>query len=262
MSVAVLNCSMPPPTRRLGIDRAVKRQHRETVRSFGRDALRLRTDAGATQAQVATLAGIDRSHYSRIEAGTGNASVETLVAISVALGADVSVRLYPGTGPRLTDRHQARMVELLLRSLSGDWQPHVEVPVSRPARGVIDVVLERRAARLLVATEAYSELRRLEQQIRWSADKASSLGSSDLVGPGHEFTSSRLLVLRSTAATRQLARQFEATLRAAYPARTLDVVASLRDGADWPGPGIVWIRIDGDRVEMLDGPPRGVPLGG
>lgn len=252
---------MPPPNRRLGIDRAVKRRHRETVRSFGRDALRLRTDTGATQAQVSDLAGIDRSHYSRIEAGTANASLETLVAISTVLGADISVRLYPGTGPRLTDRHQARMVEILLRSLSDDWRPHVEVPVSRPSRGVIDAVLERPAARLLVATEAYSELRRLEQQIRWSADKAASLGSSDLVGPGPEFTASRLLVLRSTAATRQLARAFEATLHAAYPARTADVLAALRDRADWPGPGIVWIRIEGERVEVLDGPPRGVPLG-
>ena len=252
---------MPPPNRRPGIDRTVKRHHRETVRSIGRDLLRLRTDAGATQARVANLAGIDRSHYSRIEAGAANASLETLVAISTTLGADISVRLYPGTGPRLTDRHQARMIETLLRSLGPDWRPHVEVPVSRPARGVIDAVLERAAPRLLVATEAYSEIRRLEQQIRWSADKAASLGSSDLVGPGPMPDVSRLLVLRSTAATRELARHFEATLRAAYPAGTTRVVASLRDGASWPGPGIVWIRIDGERVELLGGPPRGVSLG-
>ena len=218
-------------------------------------------DAGATQGQVSVLAGIDRSHYSRIEAGTANASLETLVAISTALGADISVRFYPGTGPRLTDRHQARMLEVLIRALSPDWRPHVEVPVLRPARGVIDVVLERGGARLLVTTEAYSELRRLEQQIRWSTEKAASLGSSDLVGPGPVPTFSRLLVLRSTAATRELARQFEATLRAAYPSRTADIVASLRDGADWPGPGIVWIRIEGERVELLDRPPRGVSLG-
>jgi len=190
-----------------------------------------------------------------------NASIGTLIAISTALGADLSLRLYPGTGPRLTDRHQARMVEVLLRSLSDDWRAHVEVPVSRPARGVIDVVLERSAERLLVATEAYSELRRLEQQIRWTADKAASLGSSDLVRSGPDFTASKLLVLRSTAATRQLAREFEATLRAAYPARTADVVAALREGAAWPGPGIVWIRIEGDQVDLLDGPPRGVSFG-
>lgn len=235
--------------------------HRETVRALGQDLVRIRTDAGATQGQVSALAGIDCSHFSRIEAGAANASIETLIAISTALGADMSIRLYPGTGPRLTDRHQARMLEVLLRSLCSDWRAHVEVPVSRPARGVIDAVLERPAERLLVATEAYSELRRLEQQIRWSADNAASLGSSDLVARGSEPTVSRLLVLRSTAATRELARQFEATLGAAYLSPSSRVVASLRDCAQWPGPGIVWIRIEGERVELLDGPPRGVRLG-
>jgi transcriptional regulator with XRE-family HTH domain len=239
----------------------VKRRHREAVRSFGRDALRIRTDSGATQADVSREAGIDRSHYPRIEAGTANAGLESMVAISTALGADLGIHLYPGTGPRLTDRHQARMIEVTLRALAAVWRPFIEVPVSRPARGVIDVVLERRDAGLLVATEAYSELRRLEQQIRWSAEKAASLGSSDLVGAGPEPAISRLLVLRSTATTRQLARDFEATLHAAYPAPTVEVLASLREGAPWPGPGIVWVRIEGERVELLDGPPRGVSLG-
>ena len=153
------------------------------------------------------------------------------------------------------------MVETLLRSLSADWRPHVEVPTSRPVRGVIDVVLERPTAGLLVAAEAYSELRRLEQQIRWSADKAASLGSSELVGHGPLPSVSRLLVLRSTTATRQVAREFEATLRAAYSAATRDVVDALRNGVAWPGPGIAWIRIEGEHVELLDGPPRGVSLG-
>jgi transcriptional regulator with XRE-family HTH domain len=243
------------------VDRAFKRLLRETRRGLGRDLLRVRTDAAATHGQIAALAGIDRSHYSRIEAGTANPSLETLAAIAAALGADVSIRFYPGTGPRLTDRHQARMVEALFRSLGADWRPHVEVPVSRPVRGVIDAVLERPVERLFVATEAYSELRRLEQQIRWSADKAASLGSSDLVGPANDFEMSRLLVLRSTAATRELARRFESTLRAAYPARAVDVIRALRDGARWPGPGIVWIRIEGERVDLLQGPPRGVVLG-
>lgn len=252
---------MARPTRRLGLDRVVRHRHRETIRSVGRDLLRTRTDAGATQRQVSALAGVDHSYYSRIEAGLANASLETLIAISTALGADLSIRLYPGSGPRLTDRHQARMIEALLGSLSPVWRPHVEVPVSRPVRGVIDVVLERPDAGLLVAGEVYSELRRLEQQIRWSGEKALSLPSSTLVRDWADPAVSTLLVLRSTASTRQAAREFEATLRAAYPAPSEAVVASLRNGASWPGPGIVWVRIDGERVELLDAPPRGVRLG-
>jgi transcriptional regulator with XRE-family HTH domain len=261
MSAVALTGRMPPPKRRVGIERTVTQRHRELVRGTGRDLRRIRLDAGATQRQVAALAGIDHSHYARIEAGLANASVATLVAISVALGSDLAVRLYPGTGPRLTDRHQARMVEALLRSLDHDWRPHVEVVVSTPARGIIDVVLERRPHGLLVATEAYSAIARLEQQIRWSADKANSLRSSELVSTGEEPSISRLLVLRSTEGTRALARQFEATLRAAYPARCSDVIAALRSGTTWPGAGLVWMRIEGDVVELLDGPPRGVALG-
>lgn len=173
----------------------------------------------------------------------------------------MSIRFYPGTGPRLTDRHQARTIETLLRTLSASWKAHLEVPVSRPVRGVIDLVLERRTDGLLVAAEAYSELRRLEQQIRWSAEKAAALGSSALVGPGPLPDVSTLLVLRSAASTRDLARQFESTLKASHPARTTAVVDALRAGSPWPGPGIIWIRIEGERVELLDGPPRGVLVG-
>jgi transcriptional regulator with XRE-family HTH domain len=261
VSATVLTSDMPPPERGVGLDRTHKRSFRAIRQRLGRDLFQIRTDAGATHGKVAALAGIDRSHYSRIEAGTANPSVETLAAISVALGADVSIRFYPGTGPRLTDRHQARMIETLLRTLSTSWKPHIEVPVSRPVRGVIDLVLERRGGGLLIAAEAYSDLRRLEQQIRWSSEKASALGSSALVGPGPVPDVSTLLILRSTASTRDLARQFESSLGAAYPARTTEVVDSLRTGLPWPGPGIIWIRIEGERVELLDGPPRGVRVG-
>jgi transcriptional regulator with XRE-family HTH domain len=250
-----------PPHRRPGIERRAVQQVRNLSRSLGRDLLQLRNDAGATHGRVAALAGIDRSHYSRIEAGTAMPSLDALASIATALGADVSIRLFAGAGPRLTDRHQARMVETLIRSLDQVWRPHVEVPVTRPVRGVIDVVLEHRVSGLLVATEVYSDLRRLEQEIRWSMEKAASLGSSTLVRAGSEPAVSTLLVLRSTATMRRLAREFESTLRVAYPARTTDALSSISSGHAWPGPSIIWIRIDAERVAMLHGPPRNVRLG-
>lgn len=263
ISPVLFTPDMPPPHRRPGIDRVVKRRHRDLVNGLARDLIRLRTDSGATHGRVAQVAGIDRSHYSRIESGEVRPSFETLVAIATALGADVSVRLYPGSGPRLTDRHQARMVEALLRALHHSWRAHVEVPVSRPARGVIDIVLEQPSAELFVATELHSEVHRLEQEIRWAADKARSLDSSHLrrAGSEPEPIVSTMLVLRSTATTRAVARQFEATLGAAYPAQTSLAVSSLRAGTAWPGPSLVWIRIQADDIEILDGPPRGVSVG-
>jgi hypothetical protein len=250
----------PVTTRRPSVERAVQRRLRTIVRKVGDDMHRIRIDTGGTQAAISAEAGIDRSHLTRIEVGTTHASIETLVAVATAMGADVSIRIYPGSGPPLTDRHQARMTECLLTEHAPVWKPHLEVQVVRPSRGFIDAVFERPDEPLLVVTEFESSLPRLEQQIRWAAEKAASIASSELVGPGPVPPVSKLLVLRSTETTRALARRFEA-MRAAYPASTPDAVESLRTGSPWPGDAIIWIRIDGDRVELLDGPPRGVSLG-
>jgi len=237
------------------VERTVQAQTRRVERSIGEDLARLRIDAGASRAMVATRAGIDRTFYGRVEAGLAHPSLETLIACATALGADVSIRLYAGTGPRLTDRHQARMVECVLRELHPAWRARLEVPVPRPVRGVVDAVLARTDAPLHVIAEFQSTLPRLEQQLRWMAEKVDALAAAG------EAATSKLLVLRSTEATRTIARQFEKTLRVAYPARTRDAVESLRTGSPWPGDAIVWVRIDGDAAALLGGPPRGVSVG-
>ena len=241
--------------------RVVTTRLRRLERSLGDELERLRIDASATKADIARVAGLDRTFYGRIEAGIAHPSLESLVAIATAMGADVSIRLYADRGPRLTDRHAARMIETTVRQLAAVWRPHLEVHVTRPVRGFVDAVFERRDQPLFVVTEFESVLPRLEQQIRWAAEKATAIGSSDLVGPGSPPEVSRLLVLRSTERTRSLAREFQSTLRAAYPASTKAAVDSLRAGTPWPGSAIVWIRIEGESVELLDGPPRGVRVG-
>lgn len=235
----------------------------EIRRAVGRSIRQLREDAGLSLSAVASAAGIDRTFLRRLELGERGASVRTLATVLAVLGADLSIKGFPTTGPRIHDRFQAPMVEGLLRVLHRRWVRTPEVPVLRPARGVIDLVIADPAEPVVVGAEFQSELRRLEQQVRWHREKESSLPSADLwsrVDPA--TTTSRLLVLRSTAATRELARTYEATLGAAYPARTPDVTAALTGpGRRWPGPGIAWMRVEGARAELLDGPPRGVSLG-
>ncbi|MFP5341796.1 MAG: helix-turn-helix domain-containing protein [Candidatus Limnocylindria bacterium] len=243
------------------LERIVQHRLRRQRRSLGDDLARLRTEAGATRAAVAAAAGLDRTFYGRVEAALATPGLETLIAVAAALGAEVSVRIYAGSGPRLTDRHQARMVEALLGTLCSVWRPHLEVAVWRPVRGVVDMVLDRVDQPLLVVGEFESNLGRLEQQLRWSAEKAAAIGSSDVVRDGPVPPVSRMLVVRSSAANREIVRRFERTVRASYPARTEDAVRSLRDGTPWPGDAIVWVRIDGDEVSLMDGPPRGVAVG-
>lgn len=248
------------------LQQEARRRAIEIRRSVGEHVRRLREDGGLTRAAVASAAGIDPSYMTRIEDGRREAGYEVLAAVGAVLGADLSVRLFPNTGPTIHDRTQAPMGEALLRVLHARWTPSPEVPVLRPARGVVDLVLHDQDAQLLVATELQSALRRLEQQIRWHREKELSLPSSDLwrwAANDADPATSRLLVVRSTVETRRLAREFEETLRAAYPARAADVVAALTSAsAPWPGPGIVWMQVDGGRAELLDGAPRGVRLGG
>ena len=150
----------------------------------------------------------------------------------MALGADLSIRLYPNTGPSIRDRHQAGILEALLTSKHPRWHAYPEVGVRRPSRGWIDAALHDPRERTLVATEIQSELRRLEQLIRWSGEKAASLPSWDRwPALGEEPEVSQLLVVRDTRATRAVAREFGRVLRAAFPAHPDDALAALTSTA-------------------------------
>lgn len=223
----------------------------------------MRLDAGISLSELARVISLDRSHLGRIEAGSARPSLEVLVAIGVALGADLGLRYFPGSGPRLHDRFQAPMIELVLREIDARWRPEVEVPITHPARGVIDLVLHDQIAPVSVSSEAYSDLQRLEQQLRWSAEKADGLRLRLAAETqGQERDVSRLLILRSTVRTRDLARQYRSTFEAAYPARTTDVIRALTTAeGPWPGSGIVWVHLHGRHASLLRFPPPGVDLG-
>lgn len=237
----------------------------EVRRGIGAGLRDLREDAGLTMVAVAVGAGIHPTFLARIERGDRCASIGVLTAVASVLGADLSIRVYASTGPRIHDRFQAPMVEGFVRTVHPRWIRDPEVRVTHPAHGVIDLLLAEPDEGCVVATEFQSEIRRLEQQLRWHREKEASLPSADawpLLALDRQLTTSRLLVVRSTRATRELATRFEATLRSAYPARTADVVSALTsERARWPGAGIAWMRVDGGRAELLAGPPRGVRLG-
>jgi transcriptional regulator with XRE-family HTH domain len=206
--------------------------------------------------------GVDHAHIGLVEQGRREASISALAAIAEALGADLSIRLYPNTGPRVRDHIQARVVEQLLRIAHPRWRRFTEVPVYRPARGRIDAVLHDPARSVVLATEVHSQVRRLEQQLGWARLKAESLPSAEFWRIlESEPTVGQVLVLRSTRATRELARQYESTLRAAYLARSADVFAAVAGEVAWPGNGLLWADVTGDCIRVLDRPPRGVMLG-
>jgi len=244
------------------VARETARRLRAQTTKTGDEVRRLRLDAGVSLRELGVVTGIHASHLARIEAAQVRASTEVLTRIGVALGADLSIHFFAGTGPRLHDRFQAPMVEALLRVLDPRWMATPEVPIMHPARGVIDLVLDDLTSATTIATESQSEFRRLEQQVRWAAEKADGLASRLADEGRSDRVVSRLLVLRSTEATREIARRFERTLGAAYPATAADVFAALTTpDAAWPGAGIVWVKLERGNAAVLAYPPRGVALG-
>ena len=110
----------------------------------------------------------------------------------------------------------------------------------RPVRGWIDLALTDPTNGLVVATELESELRRVEQLIRWSTEKADAIEAG-----------SRLLVVRWTRANRLAVEAARRLLREAYPADPRDALESLTGTAAWPGPALIWARIDRGRAELV-----------
>lgn len=246
------------------VEREASRRLRRLYLHMGENIRRLRLDAGLTLTELGAVVGVHRSHLARIEDGHAAPSLHVLAAIGVALGADLGIRYFAGVGPRLVDRFQALMVETLVRSLHPRWTVRLELPVIHPVRGVIDAALIDRVSPIAIASEVQSELRRLEQQVRWNNEKADGLAArlAEEAAPGPGPAVSRLLVLRSTTSTREIAARYEATLGAAYPARTEDVYKALTtEPTPWPGAGIAWMRVEGGQAVLLRHPPRGVRLG-
>jgi transcriptional regulator with XRE-family HTH domain len=245
------------------LQRHIREQQAAQRRSLAQEVARTLEVEGLSLRALGRAVGVDPSQLSRFLRGRAGVSHETLVAIAAGLGYDVSVRLFESTGPRLRDHIQARMLEALLAVLHPRWLARLEVAVYRPVRGVIDLVLQDRETRDLVAGEAHGELRTVERQLRWAGQKADALPSA-AGWPWSDAPAAprigRLLLLRSCAANHVLVATLPALFRAAYPDPTEEAVAALRNGdRSWPGSAIVWVDIDGARIRVLDGIPRAIP---
>jgi transcriptional regulator with XRE-family HTH domain len=243
------------------IERDAPRHAAEVRRAFGIEIRRLRQDGGISQRRLAASAGISQSTLSRIEAARIETGATTAASIALALGASLDLRLRVDTGSPIRDHIQAQIVEALLRIAHPRWLSLVEVPVHRPVRGSIDIVFHDPERGIVIATEVQSQIRRLEQLLRWSNEKASAIvpsGAIPQIGSARDPTVSRLLVVRSTRANREIISTYAGIVRSAYPAspeRAYEALASA--DADWPGAAVLWAVVDSSGTRILAGAPRG-----
>lgn len=162
------------PSPRTNLQKAAHARARNLRRDIIKALQDATADAGVSRRALCRAAGIGPNTFVAIERDDREPTIEVLSRLAAALGGELSLRFHPGTGPLVRDHLQAAMIEALIGGLDDSWSPEVEVPVWTPSRGSVDVVL-RRSAGPIVAGEAQSELRRIEQQIRWSGSKAAAL---------------------------------------------------------------------------------------
>jgi transcriptional regulator with XRE-family HTH domain len=214
----------------------------------------LMSDAGVSQRALAQASAVSRAYIERILAGEATPSPATYAKLGAVLGADFSMKFFPNTGATIHDRHQAPMLEALLAARHPRWSAFTEVAVRRPSKGWIDLVLHEPRERRLLAGELQSELRRLEQLIRWHEAKAAALPSwDDFAQLGEEPQIGRLLVVRRTRATRRIAAEFARQLRTSYPAHPDDAIAALTGRAPWPGDALVWMVLEHRAARLAQG---------
>jgi transcriptional regulator with XRE-family HTH domain len=250
-----------PP--RTTIERLAARQAREIRGRLGSELRTARQDAGISLSRLATACGMSKGQLHRIEAGTSQPGWEVLARLCATLGRRVGLTLYPDGGPLVRDHISSAMVEALLRARHERWRPRLEVAVYRPVRGSIDLVLEDGAGVHVVACEVQSDLRRIEQELRWFRAKADALEAAreGVTGRGPTGRVDRLLLLRSTQRTRAIVSQYRDLVEAAYPALARDAYASLVGDAPWPGDAIIWCRYEEGQARLLDRPPRAIRVG-
>lgn len=148
------------------------------------------------------------------------------------------------------------MVEAVIRRLDRRWAAFPELPVPA-ARGVIDLALRLHTEAFGLAAEFHSQLRSIDMIQRRLFEKTLALAEIDQFGP----TTSSLLVVRSTVRNRDIVRAYESTLATSFPARSIDAVAALVGDGAWPGPAVLWMRLESGVAELRDRPPRGIQLG-
>ncbi len=246
----------PPP--RTAVQKAAHVRARHLRRDIITSLQEAADDAGISRRALCRAAGIGPNTFVALERGDRQPTLEVLARLAAALGGELSLRFHPGAGPLVRDHLQAAMIEALIRALGRGWTTRLEVPVRTPSRGWIDAVL-RHADSTVVASEAQSELRRLEQQIRWAGLKAEALASELSTGGESGVTVSTLLLLRASATNVAIVGRYTDLLRTAYPAAHAAAIAALRDEASWPGSAIVWMDVRGGVAQLRERPPRGVP---
>jgi transcriptional regulator with XRE-family HTH domain len=192
-----------------------------------------RAALGMSRLAVAQRAGVARSTVERIEDGDASVQVNTLAAVLAAVGLDIVLQAYEGSGVSLHDRGQMEVVEQLRSVAAPYWRAQIEVAAGEFGRSA-DLVFY--GADEIQHHEIERAVVNFQAQLRSALRKREALAASD------SRPVRLVLDIEDTQRNRDALRPHAALLAAQLPAGTREVMHSLRAGRPLGQDGLAWVR--------------------
>lgn len=230
-----------------------EREAAALLASLGRELRATRIARGLTQAQLATMVGLEQGRISELERGEGGgAGVEVWIALGIALGRPVAIA-FSRDFTRTADAGHLGPQELVLRLALGNGIPGTFELATNPAHPgrMVDVGLRDDRRRTLTLTEISNRIDDLGQTVRDHKRKvAEAAGLAAVIG-GDEgpYRVAFCWILVANATNRALVARYPHIFDAEFPGSSRAWVRALVDGGDAPTrPGLVGVDVAGTRL--------------
>ncbi len=207
------------------------------MQRLGVEAKSLRIGLSWTQALLGRRAGVSQASVARLEAGDVRGSISIVVRIFAALGSDLPLRAYPGTGVGLRDSGQLPMAEAIRALAHPSWRIVLEAPTGDDGNQAADMLFLLSEAGVHIELE--SALSDFQAQLRRGHLKRDGLQQR------HERSVAFVMGLRDTERNRTAVAAHLMLIKAALPASSRDVLAAIRQGRPVDRDGLLWIRARG-----------------
>jgi len=200
---------------------------------FGTEVVTARSVLGLSIKQAADLAGVSWQTQARAEAGAPGLSIRTMGAIGEAVGLDVVLKTYPGRTLALRDTGQLRLAQQLCADAVAAWQATIELRIGQHG-DAIDLVLFGINEIIAIETERAA--------IDWQAQYRRADAKRAVLAAQHQRPVRLVMAVEDSRRNRRALAPHAEVIRLAQPARSREVLRSIRHGQPLGRDGLLWVR--------------------
>ncbi|HJP72399.1 MAG TPA: helix-turn-helix transcriptional regulator [Candidatus Limnocylindria bacterium] len=210
-----------------------KRRAADQAAKIGAEVKLARGTNAMTAQQAADRAGVSWSTEARVELGDPKVSIDTLCAVTEAVGLDLVLKAYEGRRPTLRDTGQLTLAEQLCAQVHPSTRATIELLVGQHGEA-IDVALF--GAEEIAASEIERLLVDLQDQYRRADRKRQALAAM------HQRPVRLIMVFEDTPRNRAAFERHADFIRSVLPAESREILARLRSGRPLGRDGVLWLR--------------------